>query len=203
MHDLGALGSGTSYGELVDNRDWVVGHSLTTDGSDHSVLFHDGDIVDYGPVGSYAGDDLKIKDKKTNGDGEAIGQFWTDDGEYHACVYIDGVLHDLGTLPGGDESECFDINDRSQIVGYDFHTQTAILWNNYLPQDLNELITPESDWQLMVATGINENGQIVGWGRYNNHTRAYLANPIPEPATALAFGAGLIGLLLLQRRRGP
>jgi probable HAF family extracellular repeat protein len=202
MHDLGALGGGTSYGQLIDNRDWVGGHSIATDGSDHSVLFYDGNVVDYGVVGSYGGDDLKIKDKATNSSGETLGQFWTSGGEYHACVYTDGELRDLGTLPGGDQSEC----NRSQIVGYDFHTQTAILWDNYQPLNLSDLIMPGSGWKLMNATAINEDGQIVGWGRYDNHTRAYLASPIPEipePTTAVVFGAGLAGLLLLRRRRRP
>ena len=92
MHDLGALSGGTSYGQLIDNRDWVVGQSIANDGSDHSVLFHGGNVVDYGVVGSYSGDDLKIKDKATNSSGETIGQFWTESGEYHAGVYIDGEL---------------------------------------------------------------------------------------------------------------
>ena len=50
--------------------------------------------------------------------------------------------------------------------------------------DLNTLIDPSSGWMLEEATGINDNGWIVGYG-YNSATGRYdavLLTPIPEPS---------------------
>jgi hypothetical protein len=39
----------------------------------------------------------------------------------------------------------------------------GIRWRHYM-QDLNALIPPNSAWTLEVASGINDRGEIVGWG---------------------------------------
>jgi len=46
-------------------------------------------------------------------------------------------------------------------------------------------------------------GGIPGNPVYTTGIVEVTTDTIPEPATALAFGAGLVGLLLLRRRRGP
>jgi hypothetical protein len=61
--------------------------------------------------------------------------------------------------------------------------------------DLNDLIDPALGVTLTVASGINDNGQIVA-GRY-------LLTPVPEPEALplLAGGlAGLLGVLRMVRR---
>ena len=204
MHNLGALGGDVSYGLLIDERDWVFCQSIAWDGSSHNALYHDNVLHDYGVVGTYQGNDLNLKDKNTNSKGEFIGQIVVGTSR-HACVWQNGVPRDIGTLPGGTDGQPSDINDKSQVVGYDFHLQTAILWDNYAPYDLNSFIPANSGWHLQSATGINESGQITGWGRYNNHCLAYLATPvppIPEPSGLLVLGGGMIGFIGIRRKRG-
>jgi hypothetical protein len=45
-------------------------------------------------------------------------------------------------------------------------------------QDLNKLISGNSDWKLNTATDINIWGQIIGQGTRNGQTHGYLPTPI-------------------------
>ncbi|MCP9473428.1 MAG: hypothetical protein NNA30_11900 [Nitrospira sp.] len=64
-----------------------------------------------------------------------------------------------------------------------------------------------SGWSLTDATSISPDGRhIVGWGDGPNGQEAWLvrldAAPVPLPPAAYLFGAGLVGLAGLARRRG-
>jgi hypothetical protein len=47
--------------------------------------------------------------------------------------------------------------------------------------DLNTLIDPHTDWELLDAHDINDAGQITGQGRINEEYHAFLLTPIPNP----------------------
>lgn len=77
--------------------------------------------------------------------------------------------------------------------------QRAAVWQLGVGlQDLNSLIDPGAGWVLNNAYAINDAGYIVGTGTFNGFSTNVLLSPVPEPATALTLGAGL---LLLMRRR--
>jgi hypothetical protein len=44
--------------------------------------------------------------------------------------------------------------------------------------DLNERIDPELGWELQVAAGINDSGQIAGYGLHNGQMHAFKLTPI-------------------------
>jgi len=68
-------------------------------------------------------------------------------------------------------------------------------------QDLNNLIPANVGWVLQEATGINDLGQVSGYGTIGGQTHGFLLTPAPEPASvALLAIAG--GALLLRRRAG-
>lgn len=51
-------------------------------------------------------------------------------------------------------------------------------WDGITFHDLNDLVTA-SGWLISSATGINDNGQIVGMGSYGGVGRAYVLDLTP------------------------
>jgi probable HAF family extracellular repeat protein len=106
----------------------------------------------------------------------------------HAFVWKNGVMTDLGMVPGDGCSNTSNINSKGQVVGSSlacdgsvFH---AFLWENGGPMiDLNTLIPPDSPLILRRAFNINDRGEIVGFARlkasFSEH-RAFLLIPCGE-----------------------
>lgn len=102
-----------------------------------------------------------------------------------------GKLHPLAAIPGYPNAYATDINDTCQIVGFAlpaFSWKTkgpsrtrAVLWEGTAAQDLNHLIPQGSGWTLEEATGINDHGQICGYGKHNGNERAFLLTPTGTP----------------------
>ena len=76
-------------------------------------------------------------------------------------------------------------NNRGDVVGsrIDFNfppiQSRAMLFSNGKTHDLNELIDPTLGWKLFYAYDINDHGQIVGWGRLNDHWAGFVLTPTP------------------------
>jgi uncharacterized membrane protein len=106
----------------------------------------------------------------------------------HAYLWHEGgsmqALPGLGAIP--DLTYATGINNRMQIVGasippFGFFT-SAVLWENGQVTDLNSLIDPTLNLFLSTADGINDKGQIVGFGTQNVNGNflfhAYMLDPI-------------------------
>jgi probable HAF family extracellular repeat protein len=129
--------------------------------------------------------------------------------DYHATVWNGNVPTDLGTLDG-DSSEANAINNAGVAVGWsdtaDGDTRAA-LWTGTAAIDLNTFLdgdTVNDGWVLVEASGINDQGWIVG-DAYNSQTQqthAFLLTPVPEPGTyaMLLFGLGLMGIVVRRKK---
>ncbi|OKH41402.1 hypothetical protein NIES2101_34245 [Calothrix sp. HK-06] len=108
-------------------------------------------------------------------------------------------IQSLGALPNNtnNTSQAFSINENSQIVGLSSSEQgnRAVIWQNGIISDLNNLIPSNSGWVLNEARGINDAGYIVGTGVINNVQHAFLLQPV-SPSTQIPESRTTLGLLI-------
>jgi probable HAF family extracellular repeat protein len=91
-------------------------------------------------------------------------------------------MTDLGTLPGLPVSLANAINNTGQVVGFsqdqDGNNTVALLWQNGVMTNLNTLIPAGSPMFLIEALGINNRGQIIGYGSLpDGQVLGYLLTP--------------------------
>ncbi len=147
-----------------------------------AVLFEGATITILGalPNGRYSAA------RALNQHGMAVG--WSGTGPFnpnvisgtHAVIYQGRTVIDLGVLPGDRSSYAEDINSAGWVVGSSEdpdEVSRAFLYAGGHMYDLNDLIKHNSGWTLGAATGINDRGQIVGWGMRGGEQRGFLLTP--------------------------
>ena len=170
--DLGLLGvNGTNvYALSINNSGQVVGFSESTNGA-QAFIYQHGNNASLGTLGSLGSYAFGI-----NNGGQIVGYLATSNGA-QAFLYNNGVLFNVGNL-GGTNSFAYGVNDAIQVAGSsleaDNATWHAFLWQNGVNSDLNHLIPYGSAWNLSEAHGINDLGNIAGWGVINGHEHAFL-----------------------------
>ncbi len=134
-----------------------------------------------------------------NNAGQVVGYSYTAQGELLPFLYSGGTMT---ALAGEGFGEAFDINERGWVVGS--YNLDAFLWRDGVRHDLNTLIAPDQAgrWSLLSAQGINEGGQIVGYGLFHGYLRGFVATPVPEPGSWALMFAGLGVVAAAARRRG-
>jgi len=168
--DLGSLGAENNYALSINNVGQIVGFSKTSSGTT-AFLYQNGGMTNLNGLS-----DLDSYAFGINDNGQIVGYVDTPNGD-QAFIYNDGNTIGLGTL-GGTNSIAFGINNILQVVGSSLTanniTTHAFLWQNGIINDLNQFQPNDSGWNLIDAHGINDFGNIVGWGLINNQERAFL-----------------------------
>jgi probable HAF family extracellular repeat protein len=187
MGDLGTLGGANSQANALNDKGQITGAAFDTSDNFEAFLFSGGKMIRLGSLGGTYSEGFGI-----NLSGQVVGQSTTSgDTAKHAFLYS-GVMTDLGTL-GGPNSQALAINDSGTIVGQAdlnaFQTD-AFIYSAGRMTDLNRLLPAGSGWLLWSATGINNAGQIVGYGiNPQGYEHAYLLTPSTTAAGSLQFSS--------------
>lgn len=112
-----------------------------------------------------------------------------------------GGIVNLGTLAGGSFSYPESVNDFGVMVGYG--SAGGFINDGSGFTNLNSLLPVGSPWNLQRGYGINDAGDIVGYGTYTVEgttvKSAFELVPVPEPTSIGLLALG--GAALLARRR--
>jgi probable HAF family extracellular repeat protein len=179
MTDLGSLGGalGSSEAAGIDADGTVVGYTSLGDFTDRAFVYRMGVMTPLGTLGgdySYA---QAIRNGVIVG-----GSYDAGDSSFHAVRWggSGGGIDDLGVLPGLSGSVAYALNGTGQIVGKSDAgsdpTAHAFIYLAGTMIDLDSLIPPDSGWVLQQARGINDAGQIVGFGTFEGQTRGFVLN---------------------------
>jgi probable HAF family extracellular repeat protein len=168
-------------GQAVGDSTYLV-DTASGETRQQGALFQDGAITGLGilPGGLYSAAHA------INQQGVAVGWSGLDfrgpdvANATHAVIYNQGRIIDLGVLPGDLNSYAQDINSAGWVVGSSEaldEVARAFLYADGQMYDLNDLIKRNSGWTLRGATGLNDRGQIVGWGLRDGQPRGFLLTP--------------------------
>jgi probable HAF family extracellular repeat protein len=189
LHPL--LGDTVGYALGVNNSGQVVGGSglcsntsEVTVASPHAVLWErDGSPTDLGHLEGTAPGVYNMA-TSVNSQGEVVGAAQSKDGTIHAFLWTrETGMQDYGAYGGAIVTVpplVNTINNRGQIVGLAISmtgVETALIWQGKTPVALNTLIPKNSGWYLQCAQGINDAGEISGFGLINGEVHAFLATP--------------------------
>lgn len=139
-----------------------------------------------------AGEGGSSSAQAVNRKGAAVGFAEIAEGRIHAMRFdaAAGTGIDLDTMNNA-YSSANGLNDKGDVVGVFFNgagdNDRAFLWRAGEMHDLNDLAEAEPDWLLAEARGINNRGEIAGYGIRNGQERAFLLQPLAaQPAAALS-----------------
>jgi probable HAF family extracellular repeat protein len=184
MIDLGGLGSGRSYAYAINDAGTIVGWSQVDDSRGYRAFTW---RQETGMIEMPGKAILPTVAYGLNEQGIICGAAATNEfaNVLQAVVWTATGLVELGTLRGFAFSSGYAISDAGQVVGWCYPTAhcelkhgRAIIWDrtNGL-QDLNDLIDHATGWILNKATGINNDGEIVGCGIYEGKQQSFLLTP--------------------------
>jgi probable HAF family extracellular repeat protein len=166
MVDLGTLGGTVSVPFSMNILGQVIGNSLL-DGDQilHAFVWdRKNGLKD---LGTLPGESLAVANW-INDQGEIVGNgdFF---GGGHSILWKNGKMIDLGLLPGDCGSEALVINAKSQIIGNSTpdcsSDGAAVLWENgEAPVNLNTLISPASNVNVVFPVSLNDLGEIAADG---------------------------------------
>jgi hypothetical protein len=139
--------------------------------------------------------------------GTAFGTIWDAAGTRINLGNVNGcAISDLRGINAKANAVGFGISGTNGSCGGSFNS-VGLLWQwNGTSHDmftLNDVVVDLDGWNLGAPQGINDLGQIVGFGTdENGNTRGFLLTAVPEPGSwaMLIAGFGLIGATARRRR---
>jgi probable HAF family extracellular repeat protein len=156
-------GVGESVANGINKLGSVVGYSIIANGSRHAFLYSGGVMA---PIRNLSTESWSSA-VGINNSGEISGSFSPGFGAGdHAFLYSGGSNIDLGTF-GGRNSHAYKINNTGNVVGAADDANGvshAFIYKNKQMKDLNSFHGVSSSTNLIISFGINDKGQIIGYG---------------------------------------
>ncbi|MGD2109106.1 MAG: IPTL-CTERM sorting domain-containing protein, partial [Phycisphaerae bacterium] len=206
MQDLGPPDVYFSEAHGINDLGVVVGRARIVDVGDVAVLWDEQGMTELGALPAVLSES---EARNVNNLGQVVGVSLYDNEECYSCLtaflWEAGEMTDLGRFVCQDcvSSEANAINDAGQIVGdawVAWSTPHACMWRDGAMIDLNDVIPSGSGWTLVSATGISEDGRIVGYGYVGEDMfdyRAFLLTPVNLVPTTSEWGVVTMALVLL------
>jgi probable HAF family extracellular repeat protein len=184
MVDLGTLGGTSGLPTGLNNRGQVIGQSYLAGDQTADPFLWDGekliDMFTSGIGGSF------VVANGINDAGEVVGAAAFSNNAFAAAIWRNGIVTNLGVLPGDCYSEALVVNSHGQVVGgsfpCDFSAEHAFVWENGQILDLTKLIRP-SVAQMAEPNALNDRGEIASEGLppgctdFNACSQAYVLIP--------------------------
>lgn len=193
--DLGTLGGNGSWVNAVNDSGEAVGAARNASMDTRAFLYRGGVMQDLNSLAQNLPPGVILAEGHgINNAGQVAGDSSGTSGGYpvyHAFLYTDGEMQDLGVLPGGLDSHAYGVNDLGQVVGYSTSATgvRAFLYRGGGMYDLNDLVLNlPAGVVLACAYGINDRGQIIAQSGGSPH--GYLLTPVSPQAG--------VDMLLLQ-----
>jgi len=182
---IGSLGGTTTYPFGINVSNVIVGAATTTNGDIHAFQFDRTGMVDLNSLISSNGFTLTTA-SAINGNGVIAGWGTTNDAEQAFTLSSSNLLI-IPFLAGATNSRANAINSQGDVTGFigSTNSKSAFLWRNGTIYDLNLAIDSSSGWVLHEAMGINDAGQIVGWGNKQGEVHAFLLTPNQPPSVSI------------------
>ena len=172
MIDLGVIMKDVSSASDINDSGLIVGRSTIDEiGFIHAAIwYYDSETGNVnGPIDIDVPESVKSDAVAVNELGQVVGlwEYWWDNAEAYIWDEVNG-LRSIHTLPSWRESEAWDINNFSIVVGDVFTNWNAhaFVWDGQSMTLLDNIIPTNSRWsKIESAMGINDLNQIVGDGQ--------------------------------------
>ena len=206
INDVGEIVGATGICGNANTMGWGV--------TRHAVLWRrDGSVIDLGSLGGVVGNPNNFfggfGGTDINNWGQVCGlSDLNGDQTTHAFFWEDGVMTDLGTLPGDYLSLAWGIGDSGQVLGQSCDVNfncRGFIWQDGMMTDVNALLPPGSTLYVVDANFINAAGEITGQAvdLVTGDMPAILMIPCSETANAAchAEAQGDVRVQLSQHHR--
>jgi hypothetical protein len=112
-----------------------------------------------------------------NDENHVAGDYDSPEGPTHAFIYDGAQFTDIGTVPGGTGSSARKINSHDEVLGTATKDGDEVIFVRTGGENLEllPLIDNLEDWDLTVPIGMDDDGNIVGWGNRGGGGHSWMA----------------------------